>query len=489
MIFETVKGVKLPLETLLVFTYDASSEPLGNYGALSKDLPKKIKSAFEDEKFSPSGFNTITFYPKDRYPAKRIITCGIGKKGLVGLESLRRAASVLTQRIKSLKVSSCHLLFPQTALKSNEASQAITEGISLSLYEFTKYKSSPNKASLKRISFISDDKSVKEGQRHGEIYAKATCLARDLVNEPAGVMTPVKMAEIAKGVARNGRISINVLDEKQIEKLSMGAFRAVSLGSIEPPRFVHMHYKSSGASRSVAILGKGITYDAGGLCLKTADQMLNMKDDMSGAAAVIGIFSALADLKPRVNIHGIFPATENMPGGAAYKQRDVLKTMGGKTIEVTNTDAEGRLVLSDAICYANNLKPDCIIDIATLTGAIVVSLGSEISGVFATDRKLAQQIVESGKVQGEKIWEMPLEEEYFHDAMISDIADMKNAAGNPGAIMGANFLKQFVNEKIPWAHIDIAGTCLRDKPKFYNPSGATGVIVRTMLRFLERQGS
>lgn len=483
MKLNVTNSLKPQVDTLLVYCYDSTTDPLGDF-KFSKDL---FKLAFKNENFTASNYNTITFYPKDGKPAKRIICAAIGKKASVTLESLRRATYSLVSRAKSLKISECTLVLPDLKFEPQEISQAVSEAIYLSVYQFNKYKSKPDENKLGQITFISKRKGIEQGQKKGFVYARATCLTRDLVNEPAGVMTPIKMAEIATKIAKEGKIEITVLDEKQIEKLSMGAFRAVSIGSEQPPRFVHMKYQASGAKKTIAILGKGITYDSGGLCLKTADQMLNMKNDMSGAAAVIGIFSALKELKPKVDIHGIFPATENMPGGAAYKQRDILKTMGGKTIEVTNTDAEGRLVLSDALVYASRLKPDCIIDMATLTGAIVVALGSDISGVFSTDKKLAKNIIECGETEGEKIWEMPLEEEYFTDGMSSDIADMKNAGGNPGSIQGANFLKQFVDDGIPWAHIDIAGTAMRDKAKFYNGPGGTGAMVRTMLRFLEQQ--
>jgi leucyl aminopeptidase len=232
-------------------------------------------------------------------------------------------------------------------------------------------------------------------------------------------------------------------------------------------------------------VGKGITFDSGGLCIKPADGMLNMKDDMSGAAAVIGIFSALADLRPRVNVEGIFAATENMPGGAAYKTRDVLRAMNGKTMEIINTDAEGRLVLADALSYASRLKPDEIIDIATLTGACVVALGPEITGIFSRDDRLRDAILDAGRRQGEKLWPLPLEDEYF-EMIKSDVADMKNSGGRyGGSITAALFLREFVADGIAWAHLDIAGPALVESDKPYRPAGGTGVMVRTLLRYLE----
>jgi leucyl aminopeptidase len=307
------------------------------------------------------------------------------------------------------------------------------------------------------------------------------------VNEPPSVCTPRYLAEAAETVAKGAdSVTLKVIDEKEAKRLGMGGLLGVSAGSTEPPRFVHLTYTAPDAVSTVAILGKGITFDSGGLCIKPADGMLNMKDDMSGAAAVIGVFHALRELKPRVTVHGIFAASENMPGGGAYKMRDVLRAMNGKTMEIVNTDAEGRLVLSDALSYASKLKPDCIIDLATLTGACVVALGPEVSGIFGTDQPLVDRLLAAGKSTGERIWQLPLVDEYW-DMIKSDVADMKNSGGRwGGSITAALFLKEFVGDGIPWAHIDIAGPALTESNQPYKPAGGTGVGVRTMLRFLEQ---
>jgi leucyl aminopeptidase len=417
------------------------------------------------------------------YPgrAKRLIVAGLGKKDKFTTEKLRRAAALVGQRARALALAEISCVPPSGDRAEN--TQAVVEGIALALYEYKRWKSKNTKPlKLQTVRVDGDADAV----RRGEIYARATCLTRDLVNDPPSVCTPRYLAEAARKIARKG-IAIKVFNEKQIKKMKMGGLQGVAIGSTEPPRFVHLSYKAPGARKTVAIVGKGITFDSGGLCLKPADGMLNMKDDMSGAGAVLGIFSALADLKPRVNVHGIFAATENMPGGSAYKTRDVLRAMNGKTMEIINTDAEGRLILADALSYASRLKPSEIIDMATLTGACVVALGPDMSAIFTASEKLQKGILAAAKAQGEKVWPLPLENEYL-EMIKSDVADMKNSGGRwGGAITAALFLREFVDEGIPWAHLDIAGPALVESDRPYRPAGGTGVMVRTLLRYLEEQ--
>jgi leucyl aminopeptidase len=413
--------------------------------------------------------------------ARRTIAVGLGKKEKFHPEKLRRAAGVAAARARALGLTELSLTLPSG--NADENAQAVVEGVALTLYEYKRYKS-VNTHPLK-LRTVRVDGPV-EAVRRGELYARATCLTRDLVNEPPSVCTPRFLADAARRSAKNG-ISVKIFDGKQIRKMGMGGLLGVSLGSTEPPRFVHLSYKAPRARKTVAIVGKGITFDSGGLCIKPADGMLNMKDDMSGAAAVIGIFSALSELKPRVNVHGIFAATENMPGGSAYKMRDVLRAMNGKTMEIVNTDAEGRLVLADALSYASRLKPTEIIDLATLTGAVVVALGPEISAIFTASMKLQKSLMAAALAQGEKLWPLPFEEEYW-EMIKSDVADMKNSGGRyGGAITAALFLREFVGDGIPWAHLDIAGPALVESDRPYRPAGGTGVMVRTLLRYLEEQ--
>jgi leucyl aminopeptidase len=438
-----------------------------------------IQDAAKSNNFSGKERDLLVTYPGK--PSKRLIVAGLGRKDKFNTEKLRRAAAQVGQRARSLDLTEISIVPP--AGDRAENTQALVEGVALSLYEYKRWKSkTPKQLKLLTVRVDGDADAV----RRGEIYARATCLTRDLVNEPPSVCTPRYLADTAKRIAKKG-ISIKIFDGKQIKKMRMGGLLGVAIGSTEPPRFVHLSYKAPGARKTVAIVGKGITFDSGGLCLKAADGMLNMKDDMSGAGAVIGIFSALAELKPRINVHGIFAATENMPGGSAYKTRDVLRAMNGKTMEIINTDAEGRLVLADALSYASRLKPSEIIDLATLTGACVVALGPEMSAIFTASDKLQKGILAAAKAEGEKVWPLPLENEYM-EMIKSDVADMKNSGGRwGGAITAALFLREFVAEGIPWAHLDIAGPALVESDKPYRPAGGTGVMVRTLLRYIEEQ--
>ena len=437
-----------------------------------------FKKAAKDYNFSGKDRESAVLTPGK--PARRVIAVGLGPKKRFTTEMLRRAAATAALRARALDLTAVSLIVPPGDRYENTA--AAVEGFALQLYEYKRYKSKDGKPlKLKTVRVDGDAEAV----RQGDIYSRAACIARDLVNEPPSDCTPRRMAEVARSVSKGG-VRFKVFDEKKIRKMGMGGLVGVSVGSTEPPRFVHMSYTAPRARRTVALVGKGITFDSGGLCIKPADGMLNMKDDMSGAAAVIGVMSALGDLKPRVNVHGIFAATENMPGGAAYKTRDVLTALNGKTMEIINTDAEGRLVLADALSYASRLEPDVIIDLATLTGACVVALGMDITGIFTKDSKLQKSLQDAAGKEGEKIWPLPLEDDYI-PLIRGEVGDIKNTGGRwGGAITAGLFLQEFVEPGIPWAHLDIAGPALVDAGgKPYRPPGGTGVMVRTLLRYLE----
>ncbi len=355
-------------------------------------------------------------------------------------------------------------------------------------YEFNKYKTdSKSKKKLKKIFFVSKkikQSSFKEEIRRSKVLSDSIKLARDLVNEPPVSVTPTKLAEVAVEIAEKGNLGCEIFDRAQIEKIGMGGIEAVSRGSDVPPRFIHLTYEPKRKpKKTIAIVGKGITFDSGGLCLKPADSMRTMKMDMAGSAVVLGVMKALPELLPSVRVHGLISASENMTGAKAYKPDDVIKAYNGKTIEVINTDAEGRIVLSDALSYAVELGVDEIVDLATLTGACMVGLGSYTAGVMGNDQKLAQRILRASERAGEKMWQLPMDDE-LREEIKSSVADMKNAGSRMGgAITAAMFLEQFVSN-VPWVHIDIAGPAYSEKKSSLRKVGGTGFGVSTIVEYI-----
>ena len=363
----------------------------------------------------------------------------------------------------------------------------ITEGTLIGSYSFDKYKTEKSTKKVDELVIVDmveeNCKKAKAGIKKGRIIGSAMNFARDLSNEQPAYATPSKLAEIAQSFKD---LEVKVYDKEEIEKMGMGAFLGVAKGSSQPPKFIHMHYKGSNQKliqRKIAIIGKGICFDSGGLDIKPPSSMLNMKDDMSGAAAVLGVMSVLKDLKPNCEVHGIIAACENMPGCSAYKPGDVLTAKNGKTIEVDNTDAEGRLTLADALCYACELDVDEVIDIATLTGACVVALGSAASGIMGNHQPTIDKLIKCANSGGEKMWQLPMFDEY-KESLQSDVADMRNTGSRMGGAQIAGiFLQNFV-KKVHWAHIDVAGTAFLDKPQNEFPKGATGAGVRTLINYL-----
>ncbi len=443
--------------------------------------------------FKGKELETFLYRPKKALPAERVLLIGLGKRVNFSQEVLRRAATKVLRGAESMGLERISVRAPQLAKSpaaQAEEFQALAEGFYLGAYRFDKHKTpmpDAPKPVEKILLWVSGALSpAKKAAQKAKIYSQATMLARDLINEPPSRMNPERLAEEALKLNK-APISVHVFEKKDLEKMGMGAILGVGAGGAVPPRLVELIYKPSGkAKKVVALVGKGITFDSGGLSLKPAQSMETMKDDMSGAAAVLGVMSALAELKPKVEVRGYMAIAENMPGGRAQKPGDVLKAFNGKTIEVLNTDAEGRLVLADALSYASSKKPDILIDIATLTGAAVVALGHLVSGVMGNNAKLVKSILDAGSDTGEKFWELPLVKEYEQDIK-SKIADVKNIGGRrgeAGTIIGGLFLKEFVDSSA-WAHIDIAGPSWTDSDQPYCPTGGTGHPVRTLLHYLE----
>lgn len=425
-----------------------------------------------------------------------VILIGTGDKSQLTNEKIRRAAAVgikaaRSARAKSVVISTLDSTVEQ--LSDYETVHSIVEGAKLGLYRFDKYMTQVKEkneiettmVALGNVSLTIGRKAV----RDAEILCEAVYLARDLSNAPANEVYPEVLAEVASGMAKKYHVSARILDEKQIRKLKMGGLLAVNAGSVRPPRFITLEYKGNPKGRDwYAIVGKGITFDSGGISIKPSANMAEMKMDMSGAAAVVGTMQAIAALKVPVNVAGIAPCTENLPSGSAYKPGDVVTTMSGITIEVDNTDAEGRIILSDGLYYAQRYRPKAIIDLATLTGACVVALGMHATGMFGTNEDVMAQLKDAGEKTYERVWQLPIFEEY-EKQIKSDIADVKNVGGRwAGAITAALFLKKFVGD-YPWVHLDIAGTAMLEEATDYSPKGGSGVGVRLLTQFFKQISS
>ncbi|MBI4830224.1 MAG: leucyl aminopeptidase [Candidatus Lindowbacteria bacterium] len=463
----------------------------GTAKTIDEKVGGKISKVLASGEFEPKLNKTNFIHTFGQIPSDRLLLVGLGKRADLNIERLRQAsgtsASAVRGRGLSSAVSSLHLCEISGA-NPFDIGQAIAESSLLALYRFDKYKTEKEalkeKAKqLKSLALPTQDSrrraELKNGAEAGKRIAAAVSNIRDMVSEPAGVLTPSVLANRARDLSREHGFKCTVLLPEQIKKLKMGAFLAVAQGSHQPPRLILLEYKGGGSSKPLALVGKAITFDSGGISLKPWEGMEEMKDDMSGGAAVLGAVCAAAMLKLPVNLIGVIPSTENLPGGGAYKPGDVLRSMSGITIEVISTDAEGRLILADALAYAARYKPAAIIDLATLTGACVIALGHVNTGLMGNNNDLMKKIEAAAAATSEKVWRLPMDDEYAKQIK-SDIADVKNVGGRPaGTITAALFLKKFVKD-IPWAHLDIAGTAWTKDALPYCPKGATGIGVRLL---------
>ena len=418
--------------------------------------------------------------------AARVALVGAGPASDFTLERLRRmatAAALAARQRRVTRIAFVHRL----PVAAADAVQVITEGLTLALFTGDRYKSQDKScpAPERMLVVVADaGSSVAALERaidRGRVLGESSNLARDLCNEPANILTPSVFAERGAALARSAGLSVEVLDEDEIERLQMGLLLGVSRGSAEPPRVIVMTHDPAGAPTSpvLGLVGKGITFDTGGISIKPAEGMERMKDDMAGGAAVIGAMRAISLLQAPIKVIGIVPASENMPGGRATKPGDVLTGAGGKTVEVLNTDAEGRLILGDGLWYAQRLGATHLVDVATLTGACVVALGKVASGLFGRPDTWIDAVRRASVRAGDRAWPLPIYDEYT-EQLRSEIADLVNTGGRPaGACTAAVFLKEFAGS-LPWAHLDIAGTAWADEPKPWQPKGPTGVAVRTL---------
>ncbi len=436
---------------------------------------------------------------------------GLDKKDKFNYDSLRNFISSSSKIARTNKIKDIIFIIPELPaehyIKSGlfYLSASVAEGAELGLYEFKKYITHDKEKNNNKIIYpetisiyfnsLKITKNIISTVEGGFDFGRKTSLAvnfaRDIVNEPGNVVTPEYLAGIARGISAGKNMECEIFNEKEIVKKGMNAFYGVGQGSKNPPRFIHLTYKPQNKSKNkknkkIAIIGKGITFDSGGLSLKPADFMTTMKSDKSGACAVLGIMKYIQDFDINLEVHGIIAACENMPDGGAQRPDDVVMALNGKTIEIENTDAEGRLTLADALTFASNLEADEIIDLATLTGACVVALGEYTSGVMGNDKDLINNIISVSQISGERMWELPFDDN-MKEKLSSPIADLKNVGNRyGGAITAGMFLEEFVSDKIKWCHIDIAGPAFTKTGFAYNPKGGTGVGTRTLLYYLNQ---
>jgi len=487
--FHTRSLVQAEGDVLVVGGYAGEKRLSTSVATLDQALRGLLSEVVRAEKFEGKPEQLAYVHTAGRLPAKRVLVVGLGKRREVDAERVRRAAAVALRRSRDLGAKLVSAALLGDGLSPKVRAQALAEGALLGTYTFERYKREKNNKAVEELRVVDSqrglDVQVRDGLRLGEIFASATCLARDLVNEPANQVTPSYLAKVATQIAKDGGLRLKVYDRAECQKMGMGAYLGVAQGSEEPPKFIHLTYAPRGrARRRIAIIGKGVTFDSGGLDLKPADGMLRMKDDMSGAASVLAIMRALPALAPPFEVHGIIAATENMPSGTAQRPGDIVRAMNGTTIEIGNTDAEGRLTLADALAYTvKQVKPQEIIDLATLTSAIVVALGNLCSGVMWNNKPLADHVLAAAEAAGERMWPLPLIGEY-KELLKSEVADLNNVGPRGGgAITAGIFLRDFVGST-PWAHLDIAGTAFTEKDLPLGPKGGTGVGVRTLLTYL-----
>ena len=454
-------------------THAAAELDHGLNGSIAAQLKATgFKGSVGDAQLIPTG---------GRLPATYVLVVGLGRPTESANDDVRKAAGVAARRTGRFSTVALAI-----ANGTAGTAQAAVEGYILGSYRFDRYKSSAEPRAEQRITVLGD--ATAEQIHRGTVIAEATNWARDTVNEPAGARPPIEFAELAKTRAEAAGLSVEILDEQQLAEKGMNGILGVGQGSRNPPRFLILRYGPEGATRHVGAIGKGITFDSGGLSLKPAESMETMKTDCSGAAAVVAAVTALPALETRIRVTAVAPLAENMPGGAAIKPGDVIRHYGGHTSEVLNTDAEGRLVLADALAWMTEQQPDAVIDIATLTGAMVVALGKKVAGFFASSPELAGEVVKAAVHSGERVWQMPLLDD-MRKAIDSDIADVKNIGNRwGGAIYAALFLKDFVGD-VPWIHVDIAGPARSDEAEHYLPKGPTGMGTRLLIDWIEQRAA
>jgi leucyl aminopeptidase len=480
-------AAKIEAEALVSYVFEAEKEQGSAVQGVIAELDQAAGGALG--KLAAAGeltgktleFTLVHFAPG--VAAQRLVLVGAGKREKFGTAELRRLASSAVRYLKARAVKRIAFL-AREGERTPEAAQAVAEGLLLGNFDGDKYRTDKKNAPIESAALAGFDPAAQSGIERGRIIGESQNFTRELGNEPSNLLTPRLLAERAEAMAREAGLTVDILDEKRIEELKMGALLGVARGSVEPPRVIVLTYtpeKVVPGAPVLGLVGKAVTFDTGGISIKPSNDMEKMKFDMAGGAAMLGAMRALARLKPPVKVIAVIPATENMPGGRAQKPGDVQIAMSGKSIEVINTDAEGRLILSDGIFYARQLGATHLVDAATLTGAIVVALGHFNTGVFGSDAAFTERVMASARRAGEKMWHMPLDDDY-RELIKSTVADIQNVGSGrgAGAINAAWFLREFTGDT-PWVHLDIAGTAWLDDAKPWAGKGGTGVAVRTLV--------
>ena len=477
------------VDAVIVNLFEGVEHPGGATGAVDQALGGIIGQLIGEGEIKGKLNEVTLIHTIGKMEAERVVVVGLGKQEKFTYDSVRGVMAVACRFLRKVGAKRVATIIHGAGaggMDMERAVQALTEGSILGLYTFRKHVTKePEHGEIEEMIVVERDESklplLERGINRGSVLAEATNYARDMTNEPANYMTPSDLAEAARSVAAERGLDFDVLEREDMEKLGMRALLGVAQGSKQPPKFIVMSYRGGDSTATpLGFIGKGLTFDSGGISIKPSEGMDEMKGDMAGGAAVIAAMRAIAELKPKINVTGLVPATENLPGGAALKPGDVLRAMNGKTIEVANTDAEGRLILADAICYARKLGLAPLVDVATLTGACRVALGDICTGALGNDQELVAKVIKAGDEAGEKIWQLPMYEEYKEQNK-SEVADVKNTGGRyAGAITAAQFLAEF-SEDTPWVHLDIAGPSFIKKEQTYLIKGATGVAVRTLV--------
>ena len=478
---------------LVVLVYEGEKADNGALKELDERTSGVISEMLGSDEMRGKQGDMVYIYRPGTIRARRLLLVGAGKREEFSFDTIRKVTGSAARFLRGKGARSMAIL-RRSQLDLGTSSQAATEGAILGLFEPDMYKTQ-NKEERRIDELIlvaaapGAEKELAAGVERGRVIAEAVNMARELSNEPSSALTPSELAERSREVANRYGLDIDVLDETRMKELGMGALLGVARGSDEPAKLIVLRYTPDEAEPMgndadvIAIVGKGITFDSGGISIKPAEGMEKMKYDMSGAAATLAAMRAIAQLKPRVNVIGVMPATENMPSGRAYKPGDVLRSMSGKTIEVINTDAEGRLILADAITYARKLGATRIIDLATLTGAVSIALGPVNVAALSNDQAFIDELRAAAREVGERFWQLPMDDEY-RELIKSDIADIKNSSGrNAGTITAAWFLREFA-ENTAWVHLDIAGTAWENERKPHMAKGPTGVAIRTLINFV-----